>query len=205
LTPPPFDLDSARQFLAQDGFNLSGGVLRDRENHAVEFSIITNAGNKTRERMAALIQQDLAAIGIRLSVVTLDFPSLLDRISKSQQYESCLLGLNNVALDPDEQMNFFLSGSAQHCWNPKQPSPATAWEAEIDQLMREQAAQPDAHRRKALFDRVQEIIWDQAPVLYLVNRNALVAVSPTLRNVQPAVLDPRLVWNIDQIHFAPSK
>jgi peptide/nickel transport system substrate-binding protein len=102
-------------------------------------------------------------------------------------------------------MNFFLSGSAQHCWNPKQSSPATAWEAEIDQLMREQAAQLDARRRKALFDRVQEIIWDQAPVVYLVNRNALVAVSPTLRNVQPAVLDPRLVWNIDQIHFAPSK
>jgi peptide/nickel transport system substrate-binding protein len=69
LTPPPFDPDSARQLLAQDGFNLSGGVLRDRENHAVEFSVITNAGNKSRERMAALIQQDLAAIGIRLNVV----------------------------------------------------------------------------------------------------------------------------------------
>ena len=53
------------------------------------------------------------------------------------------------------------------------------------------------------FDRVQEIVWDQAPILYLVNRNALVALTPTLRNVQPATLDPRLVWNIDQIHFAP--
>src|SRR5207244_8235016 len=102
------------------------------EGHPVEFSVITNAGNKSRERMAAMIQQDLAAIGIRLTVVTLDFPSLLERIGKSQQYESCLLGLTNVELDPDGQMNFWLSGSAQHCWNARQTSPATPWEAEID-------------------------------------------------------------------------
>jgi len=205
LKAPSFDLDAARRFLAQDGFSASGGVLRDCDNHPVEFSVVSNAGNKSRERMAAMIQQDLAAIGIRLNIVTLDFPSLLDRISKSQQYESCLLGLNNVDLDPDGQMNFWLSSSAQHCWNPRQTTPATPWEAEIDRLMREQAGQPDARRRKALFDRVQEIVWDQTPVIYLVNRNALVAVAPGLRNVQPAVLDPRLVWNIDQIHFALQK
>ncbi len=203
LKPQPFDLDAARKLLNQDGFRQSGGVLHDRENHPVEFSIITNAGNKSRERMAAMIQQDLAAIGIRLNVVTLDFASLLERISKSQQYESCLLGLNNVALDPDGQMNFWLSSSSQHCWNPRQPTPATGWEAEIDRLMREQAAQPDPRRRKAMFDRVQEIVQEQAPVIYLINRNALVAVAPSLRNIQPSVLDPRLVWNIDQIHFAP--
>ena len=38
--------------------------------------------------------------------------------------------------------------------------------------MREQAANPDPHRRKQLFDRVQQIVWDEAPLLYLVNRNA---------------------------------
>src|SRR5262249_39379971 len=65
--------------------------------------------------------------------------------------------------------------------------------------------EPDPRRRKALFDRVQEIVWHQAPLLYLVNRNALVAVSPALRNVEPAVLDPRLGWDIDQIQVNPSK
>jgi len=31
-----------------------------------------------------------------------------------------------------------------------------------------------------------------------VNRNALVAVSPLLANVQPSVLYPRVMWNIDE-------
>jgi peptide/nickel transport system substrate-binding protein len=98
-------------------------------------------------------------------------------------------------------MNFWLSSSAQHCWNPRQASPATQWEAEIDRLMREQAGQPDARRRKALFDRVQEIVWEEAPVIYLVNTDALVAAASALRNLQPSVLRPQLLWNVERLYF----
>jgi peptide/nickel transport system substrate-binding protein len=200
-----FDLDLARRLLAEDGFRGAGGVLRDNGGHPVEFSLITNAGNKARERMAAMIQQDLGALGIKLNIATLDFPSLLERIGKTFRYEACLLAFNNVALDPAGQMSLWLSSSVNHAWNPRQPVPATPWEAEIDRLMHAQAGDPDPRRRKLHFDRVQEIAWEQAPILYLVNRNALVAVAPTLRNVRAAVLDPRLVWNIDEIHFAGAK
>ena len=36
--------------------------------------------------------------------------------------------------------------------------PATAWEAEVDKLMQLQNAAQDEHKRKAAFDRVQEIL-----------------------------------------------
>jgi peptide/nickel transport system substrate-binding protein len=202
LQPPAFDLALARRLLAEDGFRAAAGVLRDREGHPVEFSLISSAGNKARERIASMIQQDLAALGIRLNIVTLDFPSLLDRIGKSLRYEACLLGLNNVDLDPDGQMNLWLSSASNHCWNPRQAAPATAWEAEIDQLMRTQASTADGSRRKALFDRVQQISSEQSPILFLLNRNALTGVSPRLRNVRPSALYPRLVWNIDEISLA---
>jgi len=81
LQPHPFDQKSALQRLSLDGFHLQNGALRDREGHVVEFSIITNSGNKYRERMATMIQQDLTAIGIKLNVVTLDFPSLIERMT----------------------------------------------------------------------------------------------------------------------------
>ncbi len=202
LKPHTFDLELARRLLAEADFRAESGRLRDRAGHAVEFSLITNAGNKARERMASMIQQDLAALGMRLNVVTLDFASLLERIGKSLQYEACLLGFSNVDLDPNGQMNLWLSSSTNHAWNPREPAPATPWEAEIDRLMKAQAADAQASRRKALFDRVQEIVWEQAPIVYLLNRNALVAVSPALGNVQPSVLYPRLLWNIDQIYLA---
>jgi peptide/nickel transport system substrate-binding protein len=200
LQPHPFDQRSALARLAQDGFRLQNGVLKDRDGHAVEFSIITNSGNKSREHMAAMIQQDLSGIGVKLNVVTLDFPSLIERITRSFDYEACLLGLINNDLDPNSsQMNVWLSSGENHQWNPNQKTPATAWEAEIDKLMREQATSLDAEKRKAAFDRVQEIAWEQEPFIYLVNRNALSAVSPNVRNVHPVALRPQVYWNIDEI------
>ena len=107
LTPHAFDVASAQRRLKQAGLRLSrcAGTLYDQEGRAVEFSLMTNAGNKTRERIAAMIQQDLQAIGIRLNVVTLDFPSLIERMTQTFQYEVCLLGLTNLDLDPSAEMN----------------------------------------------------------------------------------------------------
>jgi peptide/nickel transport system substrate-binding protein len=213
LKPHSFDPEQARRLLAADGFRFAGHfggqaggqTLRDRDGHAVEFSVITNAGNPARERIAAMMQQDLAAIGIRLNIVTLDFPSLIERIGKSSQYEACLLGNVNVDLDPNGQMNLWLSSSANHQWNPNQAKPATPWEAEIDRLTRLQSTTLDENRRKALFDRVQQIAWDEAPFLYLVNRNALVAAARSLRNVEPSPLRPNILWNAERLWIDSAK
>jgi peptide/nickel transport system substrate-binding protein len=199
LQPHPFDQKSALQRLSVDGFHLQNGLLRDRDGHTVEFSIITNSGNKYRERMATMIQQDLTAIGIKLNVVTLDFPSLIERMTRTFDYEACLLGLVNNELDPNSQMNVWLSSAENHQWNPSQKTPATAWEAEIDKLMRAQASTLNAAKRKEFVDKMQQIAWEQEPFIYLVNKNALSAVSPSLHNAHPVVLRPQVYWNIDQL------
>jgi len=201
LQPHPFDQKLALEALAREGFRMQNGVLHDRDGHTVEFSIITNAGNKVRERMAAMIQQDLSGIGIRLNVVTLDFPSLIERITRSFDYEACLLGLVNNDLDPDSQMNVWLSSADNHVWNPNQKTPATAWEAEIDGLMHAQASTLDVKKRKVAIDRVQEIAWQQEPFIYLVNKNALSAVSAALENAHPVALRPQVYWNADQLRL----
>ena len=201
LQAHPFDQKSALARMAQDGFRLQNGVLRDRDGHAVEFSLITNSGNKYRERMATMIQQDLSGIGIKLNVVTLDFPSLIERMTRTFDYEACLLGLVNNDLDPSSQMNVWLSSAENHQWNPSQKTPATAWEAEIDELMHAQASTLDQKKRKQCVDKVQEIVWQQEPFIYLVNKDALSAVSPALQNVQPVVLRPQVYWNIDQLQL----
>jgi peptide/nickel transport system substrate-binding protein len=202
LTPQPFAPKDALKILAQDGFHLQDGALHDREGHLVEFSVVTNADNKYRERMATMIQQDLVAIGIHLNVVTLDFAALIERITRSFNYEACLLGFVNNDLDPDSQMTVWLSSGENHIWNPAQKAPATAWEAEIDRLMRAQASSMDIKRRKAAVDRVQEIAWQQQPFLYLVNKDALSAVSTNLHNVHPVVLRPQVYWNVEQLNKA---
>jgi peptide/nickel transport system substrate-binding protein len=199
LKPEAYSLENALKLLQGQGFRLENGVLKDSSGNAVVFSIVTNAGNKYRERMATMIQDDLQKIGIRVNVVTLDFPSLIERMTQTFDYEAILLGLTNVGLDPDEQMNVWLSSSENHQWNPQEKTPETPWEAEIDRLMRVQASSADAGKRKEAFDRVQQIVVEQAPFIYLVNKNSLSAVAARVQNSAPVILPPQTYWNVDRL------
>jgi peptide/nickel transport system substrate-binding protein len=199
LKAETYSPDAALKALRNDGFHLDNGALKDKGGNAVVFSIITNAGNKYRERMATMMQEDLQKIGVKVNVVTLDFPSLIERMTQTYDYEAILLGLTNVGLDPNEQMNVWLSSSENHQWNPSEKAPETAWEAEIDRLMRAQASSADAKKRKESFDRVQEIVVEQAPFIYLVNRNALSAVAADVQGASPVILVPQTYWNAERL------
>jgi peptide/nickel transport system substrate-binding protein len=102
-------------------------------------------------------------------------------------------------------MNIWLSSSPNHQWNPSQKTPATAWEAEIDRAMGVQASSLKQAERKQAMDRVQQIVADQQPFIYLVYPNALHAVSPRLEGVQPAVLEPGLFWNVERLRLREAR
>jgi peptide/nickel transport system substrate-binding protein len=197
LPEPNYDSQGALRLLATAGFHLENDGLKDRAGNRVEFTLVTNSGNVAREKMAAMIQQDLLQVGIKVKVVTLDFPSLIERMTRTFDYEACLLGLVNTDLDPNSQMTVWLSSGENHQWNPNQKTPATPWEAEIDKLMREQASAVTEKQRKEKFDRVQQIVWEQQPFIYLVNKDVLVAVSPAVIGAVPTVLNPQAFWNVE--------
>lgn len=201
LKPLRFDSQSALRLLSSEGFVLRDGALHDRDGHAVEFSLITNAGNRPREAMGAVIQEDLRAIGIRVNIVTLDFSSLIERIMKTSQYEAGLLGLANIEIDPSAQMNVWLSSGGMHAWWPAQKSPATPWEARIDKLELLQASEPSRDLRKKAFDEVQRIVVEQEPIIYLVNPDYLAAIAPSLHGAQPAASPPQVLWNIEWLRL----
>jgi peptide/nickel transport system substrate-binding protein len=199
LKPQAYSPDAALKALQGDGFRLENGVLKDKDGNEVIFSIISNAGSKTRERMAVLIQDDLQKIGIHVNVVTLDFPSLIERMTQSFDYEAIILGLTNVDLDPNGEMNVWLSSAENHQWNPQQKTPETSWEAEIDRLMRAQASSTDLKRRKEAFDRVQEIVVEEQPFIFLINKNALSVASTALQGAAPVILWPQTFWNAERL------
>lgn len=202
LRAQAFDAKEVQANLAKGGFRKRDGLLYDADGNAVSFSLLTNSNNRLRTRMAAMIQQDMEKIGVQLQVVALDMPSLLERMTRSSNYDAILLGLVGIDLDPNDQMNIWLSSSGSHAWNPSQKQPATPWEAEIDQLLQAQfhAATP-AKRKQALY-RFQEIVAAEAPVLYLVHPNALAAVSAQLTGVRISSLLPRVLWNVEELDIA---
>jgi peptide/nickel transport system substrate-binding protein len=205
ISAPGEDVVAAKAALAAQGFRLIGSELHDGSGHPVRFSILTNAGNAPRLKMATLIQEDMKSLGIQVTVVTLDFPALIERLMHTQDYEACLLGLENVDPDPNAMMNVWLSSSPNHQWNPSETKPSTAWEAEIDRAMDLQATTLDDAQRKRAVDRVQQIVADQQPFIYLVYPNALYAVSPRLQGAKPALLAPGLAWNVEDLRLGGTR
>jgi len=143
LAHPARSLERARTLLKEAGFSWNNGPngesrLLDAEGKPVEFSILTSSSNANYPKMAALVQDDLRQLGMRVQVVPLEFRSLLDRVLQTKEFDACLLGLVSFDADPTADTNVWLSSGGSHLWNPSQAHPATAWEAEIDRLMEQQ-------------------------------------------------------------------
>jgi ABC-type transport system substrate-binding protein len=95
------------------------------------------------------------------------------------------------------------SSAGNQQWYPNLTAPATPWEA--DRLIRAQAATTDREKRKAYFRQGQEIVWEQAPFLYLVTKNSFSAVSPKVCNAAPAMIRPQTYWNADRLALTPAQ
>jgi peptide/nickel transport system substrate-binding protein len=151
--------------------------------------------------MATLLQDDLKQLGMRVQVVPLEFRSLIDRVTQTKEYDACLLGLASFDADPNSDINVWLSSGGTHLWNPSQSHPSTTWEAEIDRLMEQQLATAGYDQRKKLYDRVQEILAQNQPMIFLASPDVLVGAKNSIANLHPAVLEPYILWNVEQLYF----
>lgn len=206
LPQPARSLDRARTLLKEAGFSWNNGpgvesTLLDPDGSPVEFSIVTSSSNANYPKMAALVQDDLKQLGMRIQVVPLESRSLLDRVTQSKEYEACLWGLASYDADPNSDLNVWLSSGALHFWNPSQAHPATPWEAEIDRLMEEQMWAGTFEQRKKLYDRAQEILSEEQPVIFLAGPHILVGAKNSIGNFHPAVLEPYVLWNVEQLYI----
>jgi peptide/nickel transport system substrate-binding protein len=194
------DPASARALLASIGLTdrNGDGRLEDANNTPARFSIIVQKGRPRHERGAAVVRDDLQKIGVAVDVVALDASALFDRIGRAK-YEAIFFRASRSDLDPAISPDFWFSSGTAHLWNIGQPKPATEWEGQIDALMTKQIAALDQAERKRLFDEVQRIFIEHAPVLYFAAPRVIVATSSRVVNATPALALSPLMWSPDTL------
>lgn len=199
---PPRSLDIARQLLKSAGFSWNkNGQLLDASAQPVEFTIIASSSSAQRMKMATLLQDDLSHLGMQVHVVPLEFRAVLDRVFQSFNYDAAIMGLGGGDADPNPEMNVWMSSGTSHLWNLGEKQPATAWEREIDELMQQQIVTLDYAKRKRLYDRVQQLISDNLPFIFLATPNILAGADARVGNFHPALLDPYTLWNADELYL----
>jgi peptide/nickel transport system substrate-binding protein len=206
LAHPARSLERARALLKEGGFSWNAGSdgessLLDSDGKPVEFSILTSSSNTDRSKMAALIQDDLKQLGMRVQVVPLESRSLLDRVTQSRDYDACIMGIASYDADANSDISVWLSSGGLHLWSPSQAHPATSWEAEIDRLIEEQMSARTFEQRKKLYDRAQEILAENQPMIFLASPDILAGAKNSVGNFHPAVLEPYVLWNVEQLYL----
>jgi peptide/nickel transport system substrate-binding protein len=200
LPHPERSLDEARKVLQSAGYSWnSAGALLDPQKKPVSFTIMVSSSNAQRSKLATLAQDDLKQLGMDAQVVPMEFRALVDRLLNTKDYEAVLMNLVNGDVDPTPEMNLWLSGGETHLWDLGEAKPATPWEEELNRLMEAQMTTSDPATRKKLYDRVQEIVAQNLPFIFLVSPNILVAAQSTVGNFRPAILEPYVLWNADQL------
>jgi peptide/nickel transport system substrate-binding protein len=203
LGPPEHSPARARELLTRAGFSWGPeGKLRDARGGPVEITIITSVANSARVQMATIIQDDLRQLGMGVQVVPLESRAVLDRVLRSHDYDAALMALGSGDVDPSSEMNVWLFNGATHLWHLGQSQPATPWEKEIDELMRRQLITLDPKERKRCYDRVQQLVAENLPLIPLVSPDVLVGAREGLGNFRPAILDHNVLWNSDELFWA---
>lgn len=211
LKPYNRDLNKAKELLKKSGFSWDGaGNLIDKSKHKVEFDMLANSGSPFAEFFCGSFKEDLKALGIKLNTAQIDFNILGNKINESGDWETVMFGLSGGdPLEPNDSANVYKSDGRLHLFDSRFPdekgkitvSDARPWEKRMDELFNKGAVTFDKTERKKIYDEVQQIMYDQAPMIYIATPKAVVAVRNTLHNYCPTPLSQQAngLHNLEEI------
>ena len=183
-----YDPGKALMMLAELGWKRetpTGPLMRD--GRAFAFAIITNQGNDQRIKTCAIIQNQLARIGITVKVRTIEWATFIKEFVDLRRFEAIVLGWT-IPQDPDAFDVWHSSKSAKPGLNFVGYA-----NAEADALLEEGRNMVDPVRRKPLYDRFQEILHEDQPYCFLYTPYALPIITARVHGVEPAPAG--ISWN----------
>lgn len=202
-----YSRELAARLLSEAGFTKKGTdeapELFDSAGNRVAFTIVVPVENEPRKLTAAVIQEDLARLGIKMEIAPVEFKNVTDRWTTNFDYDAILLGLSVTDTEPSTFGNFLKSDAAGHQWHPEQRVPATEWEAKIDKLFAEQAGETDPVKRKVLFNEIQQVMADELPVIPIIARHIVSATNVRVGNHSPSSIFPYSLANADELFVRP--
>ncbi|MCL4478366.1 MAG: ABC transporter substrate-binding protein [Deltaproteobacteria bacterium] len=181
-----YDLSRAAALLKKAGFYLKDGKLYDKHGNRVEFDFFTNSGNQQRESVASIILENITRLGIKVNYKPLDFNTLVEKLTTNFDWDCALIALTG-GYEPHDGANVLMSNGMLHIWDPREKTPATPWEKEIDTLMNKGAESYNIEKRATYYKKVQLILHKELPIIPIVRQEDFVAYTDRLENYRPTV------------------
>ena len=183
LAPWSFDPAKAKALLAEAGWSdTDGDGILDREIDGkpvpLRFEIVSNSGNDDRRNLGLVVVDELKRAGIDASFRGIDWSILLDKV-KHFDYDAVILGWTNSGTTPPDLFQIWHSSQAVAGGS----NYISFKNDEVDRLLEAYRVEFDAAKRKVLYDRVQEILYDEQPYTWVYAPKSLVAYDRRFQGV----------------------
>ena len=183
IKPYTYDLDAAKSLLEEAGWvDSNGDGIREKDGKEMKVSLMTNAGNTTREDIGVYVQNQLKQIGIDVDFQAIDFGTLLDRMD-AQDYDMYLLGWTGLGSDPNDEpfwsSKFDVVGSGFNN--------VSYQNEKIDKLLVDGYSVPGCkpEDRAPIYKEIQQIIHDDVPYIFLNGRVSNAFYNKDWQNIDP--------------------
>ncbi len=176
IQSPEYDPDRAAELFEQAGY--PGG-----EGLTIELAY--NEGNVFREQYAAYVQDQLAQLGVEVTISTAEWGTFIDTVF-DLGYESNTQAARAGVPDPaDISAHYGSTGSANYSGYAND---------EFDELMSQARATDDLDERSELYSQAQEILAEDLPFVPGYWRPNPLVVSDDYDGIVPSVLGA--YWNL---------
>ncbi|HOL21297.1 MAG TPA: ABC transporter substrate-binding protein [bacterium] len=200
----PYNINKAEEILKKEGFYRENGFLFDKDHNPVEFTILTNSNNFERIQIASIIQDDLKKLGMKVNLLPVEFNTLVTKISITKDWESVIIGLTG-GIEPHGGKNVWHTKGQLHLWNLEpDENNITEWERKVDAIFEEGAKELNLTRRKKLYDRWQQIVSEELPLIYTASPTVMTAVRNKFEGLKPSVYGG-VLHNIEEIKIGRIK
>ena len=181
LVPWAHDPEEARRILDAHGWiDRDGDGIRERDGEPFSFELTTNPGDQTRWDAMQMIRAQLSEVGIEVLPRRIEYKAL-NVLNLDHDYDATVTAfLMDTTLDLSYA---FHSDAAENGYNF-----GAYKNAEVDRLIEEVNAQLDPRNAEPLLHRIQEILHQEQPVLFLWEPDSLVAARVDLENVYPNMI-----------------
>lgn len=194
IAPYAYDQALAQQLLEEAGWvDSNGDGVREKDGAELKLVLVTNAGNKVREDLGALVQDQLGQIGFNIDFQAIDFGTLVEQLL-GQTYDMVIIGWTGVGSDPNDDVfwrtDFDTPGSGFNFVSYQNPR--------IDELLQAGVTVPgcDPAVRAPYYQEIQQIIHDDVPYVFISG-----GVGDTGYNNRWEGIDPgpwSFYWNVHQ-------
>jgi peptide/nickel transport system substrate-binding protein len=174
LDPYPYDPARGKRLLGEAGWkdtNANGILDKEIDGERVElaFEIISNSGNDIRRDVGLAVIDEFKRAGIGATFRAVDWSIMLDKVKKFD-FDAVILGWGMSVMVPDSYQVWHSSqaveGGSNHVFYRN---------AEVDRILEEYRVEFDPARRKVLYDRFQEILYEEQPYTFLFMQKAITA------------------------------